>query len=193
MKKRVWIPNVLTLIRVLLVFGISFLMLSSEQSVNQGMSILLITGLTGMVYMTDFFDGRLARKWNICTAFGEKFDVAADLFYIVFLSLILIVQRRMPIFVLIVIIAEFVFFLGSSRKKEKKTAGKTFVFDNCGRITAIYYYSIPFVYYLIGQVENSEIQKELSAGAAILCILLSVAAVANRLKSIVSGGTSTVV
>ena len=72
-----WIPNLLTLSRIILV-PIFIYFLFSE--FNHGKLIAL--GVFIMAAITDAYDGKIARKHNIITKFGIFFDPLADKFLI---------------------------------------------------------------------------------------------------------------
>lgn len=189
MKIKAWIPNGLTLLRIGLVIGIAFLMTNAQSSVNSKMICVSILGLTGMVYATDFLDGRLARKWNVGTCFGEKLDIIADLFYIVTTSAILVSQGKMPVMILVLVITEFLAFFGSSLIKVTKPTGRVFFFDYIGRIAAVCYYVLPLVCFLIHQVDNSIYRRSMLLAISLLCILITTAAIGSRV-SLVAGQRS---
>jgi cardiolipin synthase len=66
------LPNILTLVRILLIFPFSFFILSGNY-VQSGV-ILVFSALT------DFFDGLIAKATNRCTKIGTIFDPVADKF-----------------------------------------------------------------------------------------------------------------
>ena len=72
MVKKTWnVPNSLTLARVILTFVIIYLILGDFE-------ILWIASLFIIAMLTDFLDGKIARKFNQETEFGRKFDIIAD-------------------------------------------------------------------------------------------------------------------
>ena len=72
MKREKWtIPDTLTLARVILTVVIVYLILT-------GFGVILIASLFVIAMLTDFFDGKVARKFNQETEFGRKFDIVAD-------------------------------------------------------------------------------------------------------------------
>ncbi len=69
--KNVWtIPNILTFIRILLVPVFAVLFLKNYYMI--ALVILLLSGLT------DFFDGKIARKFNQISSLGKLLDPIAD-------------------------------------------------------------------------------------------------------------------
>jgi len=65
------IPNALTLIRILITFPLIYLIFTDA-------SILYIALIFIIGMLTDFFDGFIARNFNLKTEFGRKFDMFAD-------------------------------------------------------------------------------------------------------------------
>jgi len=82
------IPNLLTLLRILLipVFVVTFYLPWSWANV-------LTTFIFGLAAITDLFDGYLARRWNQTSAFGAFLDPVADKLIVV-VALVLIVQAH---------------------------------------------------------------------------------------------------
>jgi len=72
MKKEKWtIPDTLTLLRVILTFVVIYFILA-------GFDIKLIAIFFIVAMLTDFLDGKIARKFHQATEFGRKFDIVAD-------------------------------------------------------------------------------------------------------------------
>jgi CDP-diacylglycerol--glycerol-3-phosphate 3-phosphatidyltransferase len=66
-------PNFLTLIRVVLTVFLIYMFIF-DFSVASLLLVFIIAA------MTDFWDGQIARGWNLVTNFGAKFDMIADRF-----------------------------------------------------------------------------------------------------------------
>ncbi|MBQ7399184.1 MAG: CDP-diacylglycerol--glycerol-3-phosphate 3-phosphatidyltransferase [Clostridia bacterium] len=79
-------PNKLTIIRIVMVplFMIS-LMLTKNMDDGAGKVILLLVSalLFGGAAITDFIDGKMARKYNLVTNFGKFMDPLADKFMVI--------------------------------------------------------------------------------------------------------------
>ena len=88
------IPNILTLIR-LIVTPIAILL-----GINSHYKILAI--LCVMVALTDFLDGKLARRWDVCSEFGAKLDTISDKALTIGLLIVLILKNNVFLYILIV-------------------------------------------------------------------------------------------
>ena len=69
------VPNALTVLRIVLVpvFGWMLLAHAHEGSWRSASTIVFIVAI-----LTDFVDGRVARKYNLVTNFGKIWDSVAD-------------------------------------------------------------------------------------------------------------------
>jgi len=99
------LPNKLTILRVIMIpFFVVFLLM------NKGFT----TELTALVLfaaasLTDFFDGYIARKYNLVTNFGKFMDPLADKLLVCSAMICLIELGRLPAWIVIIIIArEFI-------------------------------------------------------------------------------------
>lgn len=71
----VWLPNLLTVVRMVLV-PVFVVLLFVDPS---GWTWRLAATITfGVAILTDFFDGRLARRYNLISDFGKLWDPIAD-------------------------------------------------------------------------------------------------------------------
>jgi CDP-diacylglycerol--glycerol-3-phosphate 3-phosphatidyltransferase len=69
-----WLPNAITLSRIVLVLPMIEFLLTSSTSGNYQ----LVFGLFLLAALTDLLDGWLARRWRCTTAFGAFLDPLAD-------------------------------------------------------------------------------------------------------------------
>ena len=83
MKKN--LPNILTLSRLLVTPLIIYL------GLNNHFIILIIVAV--FIALTDFFDGYLARKWQVTSEFGAKLDMIADKVLALGLLILLIMKK----------------------------------------------------------------------------------------------------
>ncbi|MCR4937718.1 MAG: CDP-diacylglycerol--glycerol-3-phosphate 3-phosphatidyltransferase [Lachnospiraceae bacterium] len=100
------LPNKLTLLRVLLIpFFIFFLMTDYIGAVSKWIAL----GIFCAASLTDFFDGYIARKYNLVTNFGKFMDPLADKLLVCSAIICFTAMGRMPAWIVIVIVArEFI-------------------------------------------------------------------------------------
>lgn len=84
------IPNLLTLSRMVGVIPVNILYFTGNISLALLFSIIL--------FITDFFDGRIARKYNIVSSFGAKLDAVCDKVMVLGLSIPLISNNFIVLF-----------------------------------------------------------------------------------------------
>ncbi|MCR4643250.1 MAG: CDP-diacylglycerol--glycerol-3-phosphate 3-phosphatidyltransferase [Lachnospiraceae bacterium] len=100
------LPNKLTVLRILLIpFFLLFLMtdLAGDYSKWIALGFFIIASLT------DFFDGFLARKYQLITNFGKFMDPLADKLLVCSAMICFVELGRMPSWIVVVIIArEFI-------------------------------------------------------------------------------------
>lgn len=101
------IPNILTIIRFLLIPVILFFVFSG----NYLLAFIFFT-LSGI---TDIADGFIARKFNLISNFGKLMDPLADKLTQISMLAALVIQDIIPIWILIIVILkEFIMVAGAS-------------------------------------------------------------------------------
>ncbi|MBZ4646013.1 MAG: CDP-alcohol phosphatidyltransferase [Clostridia bacterium] len=137
------LPNMITLLRVVLSCLLSFYILSRFGSMLIPIIIILV------IFLTDFLDGKIARLYGNTSHFGAAFDVLADLFYIVAIYIVLYYYHVLPLWFLFIILFKFIEFVVTSLFLKKISSGKSiFVFDFIGRLVAVLFYIIPIMAYV---------------------------------------------
>lgn len=112
------LPNKLTISRIILSFVIVFILLFPFQSIgltiddwfiNESISLKPTHILAGIIFiiaaLTDFFDGKIARKYNIVTDFGKLVDAIADKVLVNSTLIILSALGDVPAIITVIIIA----------------------------------------------------------------------------------------
>ncbi len=94
------LPNKLTMVRVLLIPFFVFFLLSSIPGKDIIALIFFIAAS-----LTDFLDGRIARKYNLITDFGKFMDPLADKLLVCSAMICLIELGRIPAWIVCVIVA----------------------------------------------------------------------------------------
>lgn len=141
--KKDWItvPNMLSLVRLLLIPIFSFIYLTATQPADYYLaaSIILLSGLT------DLADGWIARKYNQMTELGKLLDPVADKLTQVVVLFCLITQFKWMRYIVLLFIVKESFMMINSLillKKGKKLDGAKWY----GKIsTAIFYICIVFL------------------------------------------------
>lgn len=145
MKKKLVIVNCISFIRIMGIFIIPFLFMNK-------LAIPTIV-VAGLVFLTDFIDGFLARKWKVCTFFGALLDSIADKLLIY--TIILLLVFKYPLLYIPVFLLEIVIVLISIKKSFN---GYHIESSKMGKIkTAIVFIGIFLSYVVLGATELNEI------------------------------------
>jgi len=111
-KKKVNLPNILTVVRILMVPV--FVVLMALDGVWEYMRYISL-GIFVLAAITDYLDGIIARKKGIVTRFGKLMDPLADKMTQVALLGTLAIQKIIPVWIIVVvIIKEFLMVSGAS-------------------------------------------------------------------------------
>ena len=99
------LPNKLTTFRVVLIPFFIFFLMTELIPFSKWVALALFC----IASLTDFFDGYLARKWNMVTNFGKFMDPLADKLLVCSAIIAFTAMGRMPAWIVIVIVArEFI-------------------------------------------------------------------------------------
>ena len=108
------VPNILTGIRLLLIPVIFYFALKE----NYVLAVVFLT-LSGL---TDVLDGYIARKYNFISDFGTLFDPLADKLTQISTLVVLVIQKIIPLWILIVVIVkELLMIAGAAFLYDKNT------------------------------------------------------------------------
>ncbi|MDD3452729.1 MAG: CDP-alcohol phosphatidyltransferase family protein [Bacilli bacterium] len=118
-KYKIMIPNILTLTRIILTPIIIILGVIGNTKI--------VVFLVLIAAITDFFDGRLARKWNTVSNTGAKLDAVADKIFVIGLVWSLIKKFTLFKYILIleiIIGSANLYYHYKSRRTESLYIGK---------------------------------------------------------------------
>ena len=102
-KKEIFsIPNLISYIRLLLIPAFAYVYLVIETGSTHYFTVLLLI----VCSLTDYLDGRIARKYQMVTQLGKLIDPVADKLYQLILAIILSFNYQYMKVVCILIIAE---------------------------------------------------------------------------------------
>lgn len=103
-----------------------------------------------LIGVSDYLDGKLARRYNAQTRIGAKLDVITDFFFIISACLTLISKAVLPKWMAVVVILKFLEFLTTSFLSRNSLKNKSiFLFDPVGRIVAVLLYLTPILALLL--------------------------------------------
>lgn len=163
------LPNKLTIMRIIMSIFIIFLLLFPFQTaginiptlfVNETIVIDIKYIIAGVLFiiasLTDFFDGYLARKYNLVTDFGKLLDAIADKVLVNSVLIILSAQGFIhPIIPVVVIIRDSIV---NSIKMVAASKGKVVAAIKSGKVKTAclmigiiltLFYNLPFEFYNI--------------------------------------------
>jgi len=109
----IWnIPNALTLFRIVLIIPFAVFLLGGQRGWF-GQNLLIPDIIADLIFviasLTDLFDGKIARAYNLVSNFGKFMDPLADKLLVCTALIALVDMKRIPAWVVIIIIArEFI-------------------------------------------------------------------------------------
>lgn len=144
--------------------------------------ILPYTVIFLLICLTDLVDGRLARRFSVCTSFGAVLDTLADLFFILAVSSSLVFAELFPVWMLLVYIGKFLeFWATSSFLRRNHRQNHVFMFDSLGRKIAVLFYVLPYIAILLSAfLANATVLLTMH----LLCIPITVGAFLSSLSRI---------
>ena len=99
---RVWtVPNVLSMVRLVFVPIFLWLILTGQD--NWAVVVLTLSGIT------DYLDGKIARRYNLVTRFGQLLDPVSDRLYILSTLLGLAWHKVIPWWLVAILVAREIF------------------------------------------------------------------------------------
>lgn len=103
------LPNKLTIFRVILIPFFVFFLLAPYFADGSHFGNLIAVAIFIVASLTDFFDGKIARKYNLVTNFGKFMDPLADKLLVCSAMICLIELDMLESWIVIIIIArEFI-------------------------------------------------------------------------------------
>jgi CDP-diacylglycerol--glycerol-3-phosphate 3-phosphatidyltransferase len=105
---RRWLPNALTIARLVLVPVFVVLLATSDDGFSWPAAIVF-----AVAGVTDQIDGFLARRWHVESAFGKIADPLADRLMIDSAVILLVIESRLPWLALLIPLRDVVVLLGT--------------------------------------------------------------------------------
>ena len=129
---------ILTLIRIPLT--ILFIILFNTTN-NKSPQLIILS----LIILTDFIDGKIARKLNIQSKIGSILDPYCDLFFVLCTSILFNIYELVSITYTLILIFKFAEFNITSYYAGMSSNKLSFTFDKVGRVITALYQGVPFV------------------------------------------------
>lgn len=108
-----------------------------------------------IIWISDITDGKVARKLNVSSMFGAKFDVIADNIFVFMLHILLAFYHIVPIWFIVLMLEKIMNYIVSSYIISRKTNGRfDFIRDPLGKVLSASYFITPCLLlasYMIGE------------------------------------------
>ena len=173
-----YIPNILTIIRFLLIPVIIFFIFSG----NYILAFVFFT-ISGL---TDIVDGFIARKFNLISNFGKLMDPLADKLTQIGTLASLVFMNIIPIWILlIVLLKEFIMICGASflYGKDVVVYSKWY-----GKLATVLFYIAIVISLLLKQFELTGIWENLDLGLYTLALLATIFSLLMYVKDLYNKG-----
>ena len=140
-----WIPNILTLTRIILTINFLVLLHDLHLYVNNTVYFTLAVIVFVLICLTDFMDGKIARKINTVSTIGGLLDVTADLIFILSSTFMVSLHDFIPMWYMVLVLVKFIEFVVTSYiiRNNQSNVNSLFIFDYFGRVAAVNFFLIP--------------------------------------------------
>lgn len=144
---KLFFVNSITVIRLplIIVFACNLINYFEINESLNGLNSIIISIL---IIVSDFIDGKLARRYSVSTEIGQKLDIYLDLLYILTAIGILKLYNKVDLFFIFVILykfSEFILLSKVFRGNYKSIKGENYYYDLLGTLTSGLYYIIPSI------------------------------------------------
>lgn len=163
--------NAVTLARIPLTgFGIVCLYQYGRSVDSQWVLLFLATSV--LVFFSDFIDGRLARRWDVCSDNGAKLDLFCDSFYIFASLLTMSLFKLSSPWVLLITVYKLFEFIALSQIKRKFFNDESFYYyDKFGRVLSALFYVTPVLLLILHEISPYQWKCTLRLYTEILFVL----------------------
>ena len=141
------LPNTLTVIRLILAVIVIIIFLFPYDMIGYNFPKYLINGIAILdvklaicavlfivASITDFFDGKIARKYNYVTNFGKLMDPVADKILVLSAILILIISGLVPFWTMLIVLLRELLVLGIRMLALQSDSSNVIAADIFGKI-----------------------------------------------------------
>lgn len=140
------LANMLTMSRFLFTIALICYMRQLFMENNRMHCIVHITFIFIAIFISDFFDGRIARRLHIDSSFGAILDVLVDVIYVFTIHIQLCLYDLIPAWFLLLIAEKIINYIVTSRMLSKYTKDNfQFIKDPVGKIVSASYFVTPLL------------------------------------------------
>ncbi len=115
-REKMNLPNILTTFRILLAPIMVWILTNREYFISNGFHESWIAYFAGLIFViasvTDFFDGYIAREWNLRSRIGEILDPLADKMLTIGAFLGLLISDMVSVWAIYIILVRELFISG---------------------------------------------------------------------------------
>lgn len=116
---------------------------------------ITLVGISLVVWISDYCDGKLARKLKIESSFGAYFDVIVDFIFVFFMHALLVLENVIPFWFLFIVLEKIVNYVitswGQTSNLEKEFH---FIKDGIGLFVVSCFYVTPILICLLQKIET---------------------------------------
>ena len=137
-----------------------------------------------IVFISDFIDGKIARKFGCVSKIGQSLDIYMDFIYILSGLIVLSFYHLIPILFIIVVIYKFVEFIFLSKflpRRSVTVKDDRYFFDKIGSFVSVIYYIIPSLR-LIVFMADIKLFNTIMTGILIMTSILTIVASFCKIK-----------
>lgn len=187
------VPNILSILRIILIPVFAFIYLSADKKVDNTMYyisafILLISGFT------DFLDGVIARKYNLITSLGKILDPLADKLTQAVVCICLALKINGFFYLVILFfIKEILMLIGGVRiiKKSKQVEGSKWF----GKLSTFVFYVVVMIVIIFPDLPSYAVLSliGISAACMIFAFLMYILVYRNISKTILEKNNKSII
>lgn len=141
------LANFLTFARLLFTVVLFYMVQNMYESRYSTKAYVLFLLVSVVIWGTDYFDGKLARKLDIASNFGAFFDVAVDFIFVFSIHYQYIRYRIIPTWFMFVILEKIINYFITSKIVSQHSKGKfQFVRDPVGKHVSASFFVTPLIF-----------------------------------------------
>ena len=160
------LPNKLTTARMVMVPVLVLFMLTGW---GGGANRFLCLAIFIAASVTDYFDGHLARKWNLVTNYGKLMDPLADKLLVCSAMICMVEQGKLPAWVVVIIIGRE--FIISGFRLIAVESGKVIAANMWGKAKTVC--QMVMIILLMAQIPALELLTKASVWLSVALTLIS--------------------